>query len=57
MKTKIMRLLLKLLGILAILSGLAVMVRREAVTIPWQLGMMNSVLLGVVLLEAKYNEN
>lgn len=57
MKTKIMRLLLKALGVLAILSGLAVMVRREAVTIPWQLGMVNSVLLGVVLLEAKYNEN
>lgn len=57
MKTKIMRLLLKLLGILAFLSGLAVMVRRETVTIPWQLGMVNSVLLGIVLLEAKYNEN
>lgn len=57
MKTKIMRLLLKALGVLAILSGLAVMVRRETVTIPWQLGMVNSVLLGIVLLEAKYNEN
>lgn len=57
MKTKIMRLLLKTLGVLAILSGLAVMLRREPVTIPWELGTVNSVLFGVLLLGARYNEN
>lgn len=57
MKTKIMRLLLKALGALAILSGLAVMLRREAVVIPWWLGTVNNVLFGVLLLGARYNEN
>lgn len=57
MKAKIMRLLLKALGVLAVLSGLAVMLRWEAVAIPWQLGTVNNVLFGVLLLGARYNEN
>lgn len=57
MKTKIMRRLLKALGVLAILSGLAVMLRREPVSIPWQLGTVNNVLFGVLLLGVRYNEN